>query len=135
MTTRTNRQIIEAFAVDYAAVPLAEDVVFLDRAQGRAFRGRAEVEALLRAFYVEGFPGAQMEVGCIVVDDASAVLEFTLHGRQEGPFLGIPPTGRQVDLPVTIVFQLTDGQVRAASLYYDAGTLLRQLGLALDVGD
>ena len=134
MATETNRHLAEAFVADYRAAVLAEDVVLRDEAQGRTFTGQAEVEALLRAFYVEGFPGAQSHVRCIVADEAAAVLEFTFRGRQDGPFMGISPTGREVALPMTIVFRMAHGQIRSARLYYDAGTLLRQLGLALDVG-
>ena len=129
--TETTSQIIAAFVESPVAVPLAEEVILQDHAQDRVYQGRGAVEGVLRAFFVAGFPGAQFEVHSSTAGETSAVLEFDLHGKQDGPFLGIPATGREVVLPMVIVCQISDGQVRRLSLYYDAGSLLRQLGLAL----
>ena len=129
--TATTRQIIADLVKDPAAVALAGEVVLQDHAQGRVYQGRAAVESLLRAFFVEGFPEAQTEVHSITVGETFAVSEFDLHGKQDGPFLGIPATGRQVALPMVIVCQIAEGQIHRLCLYYDAGGLLRQLRLAL----
>lgn len=63
-----------------------------------------------------------MEVHSITVGETSAVLKCAFHGKQDGPFLSIPSTGRQVVLPMTIVCQISDGQIHRLGLYYDAGT-------------
>ena len=132
MTNQVNRRLIELFAKDHTTACLSDDVIFHDHAQDRVFKGRDEVENLLQAIWAEGFPGAVTDVCNIVTDESAAVLEFVLHGRQSGPFMGIPATGRKVVLPMVIIFYLHDGRIRSANLYYDAGKLLRQLGLALD---
>lgn len=125
------RQIITAFVENPVAVTLAEEAALQDHAQGRVYQGRTAVEGVLQAFFATGFPGAQIEVHSSTADETSAVLEFDLCGKQDGPFLGIPATGREVVLPMVIVCQIADCQVRRLSMYYDAGSLLRQLGLAL----
>lgn len=129
--TETTRQIIAAFVENPTAVALAEEVVLRDHAQDRVYQGRAAVEGLLQAFFVEGFPGARIEVQSSTADKTSAVLEFDLHGNQGAPFLGIPATGREVALPMVIICQISNDQIHRLSLYYDAGSLLRQLGFAL----
>jgi steroid delta-isomerase-like uncharacterized protein len=129
--TETTRQIITAFVKNPTAVVLAEEVVLEDHAQNRICRGRAEVESVLRAFFVEGFPEVRTEVHSITADETFAVLECAFHGRQDGPFVGLPSTGREVALPIVIVCQILESQIHRLSLYYDAGSLLRQLGLAL----
>jgi predicted ester cyclase len=45
--------------------------------------------------------------------------------------MGIPPTGREIAVPMALFFWIDAEQIRQVTLYYDAGTLLRQLGLAL----
>jgi len=127
----TNRRLMAAFVRAPAAAPLAEDVVLEDVAQRRTCLGRDEAAGLLRAFFVEGFPAAQIEAEQLLADGEAAMLQFTFCGRQEGPFLGIPPTGRPVAVPMVLVCQIRDGRIQRAVLYYDAGRLLRQLGLAL----
>jgi hypothetical protein len=45
--------------------------------------------------------------------------------------MGILPTGREVVVPMALFCWIEAREIRKASLHYDAGTLLRQLGLAL----
>jgi predicted ester cyclase len=131
MTAQTNNRIARNLAASPVDLPLADDVIAEDHAQGCVFAGRAAVEALLREFFVVGFPNARCEVQCVVASEEGVAFEITLYGRQDGSFLSIPPTGREVRLPMTIMSVFDGSQVRRLSLYYDAGTLLRQLGLAL----
>ena len=125
-----NRQLVEAFVTERAAA-LAEDAVFWDQAQSRSFAGRALVEGMWRAFFAEGFAEVRIEIHRLIADDTAAALEFTFCGRHQGRFMGIPPTSREVAIPMALFCWIEAREIRRASLYYDAGTLLRQLGLAL----
>jgi len=127
----TTRRFMEAFAREPAAAPLLEDVVLKDMAQNCAFRGRTAVAGHLRAFFVEGFLEARVEVQTTLADESVAMLEFTFHGRQDGPFMGIPATGREIILPMIIVCHIAAEKIQQAAIYYDAGSLLRQLGMAI----
>lgn len=131
MSAQTNRALMQSFAAQVMSVPFTPDAVCCDVAQGCTYSGRAAVQRFLHTLYVDGFEHAQIDVRCIAADESAVAMEYVLRGRQAGTFAGIPPTGRSVVLPMTIVCQICDGQVWRASLYYDGGTLLRQLGLAL----
>jgi steroid delta-isomerase-like uncharacterized protein len=131
MTQYLNRQLAEAFVDQPAAVALAEDAVLWDHAQSRSFVGHAVVEAVWRAFFADGFAEVRIEIQTLIADDMAAALEFTFRGRHQGRFMGIPPTGREVAIPMALFCSIEARQIRQASLYYNAGTLLRQLGLAL----
>ena len=85
----------------------------------------------MQAAFVEAFADVSLTPRCRVVDERTAALEFEFHGRQIGRFLGIPATGRTVDVPMTLVCENRRGWNPGAALYYDAGTVLRQLGVAL----
>jgi predicted ester cyclase len=123
--------LIDLLATDHAALTLADDVVLRDQAQRREFVGRSAVEAMLHGFFTHGFSETRIEIDCLLVDQRAAVLAFVLNGRQTGSFLSLPVTGRTVAVPMTLVCHLSRNQVYQAALYYDAGTLLGQLGLAL----
>ncbi len=129
MTHHNHRHLIEAFLARDPDV-LAEDVVVQDLAQERLFRGREAVTAVLDAFFVQGFTGAQVEVQTLLVDEQGAALAFIFRGRQDGPFLDIPPTRLPVCVPMVLICRIDAGRITWGSLYYNAGTLLRQLGLA-----
>ena len=131
MTQHLNRQLVEAFIGGRTAVALTEDVVFWDQAQSRSFAGRAAVEAVWQALFAEGFAEVRIEIHTLIADDMAAALEFIFRGRHCGRFMGLPPTGQEVVIPMALFCQIEAGQIRRAILYYDAGTLLRQLGLAL----
>lgn len=129
--TQANRRLMEVFAREPAAAPLMDGVIWQDMAQNCTYRGRAAVAGLLRAFFVEGFPAARAEVQHLLADEETAVLQFTFHGRQDGPFMGIPATGREVSVPMIIVCHIATERIQQAAMYYDAGSLLKQLGMAL----
>jgi steroid delta-isomerase-like uncharacterized protein len=131
MIQHLNHQLVEAFVVQGAAAALTEDAVFSDQAQSRSFAGRAAVEAVWQALFAEGFTEVRIEVQTLIGDDAGAALEFIFRGRHRGRFMGIAPTDREVTIPMALFCGIEAGQIRQATLYYDAGTLLRQLGLAL----
>jgi steroid delta-isomerase-like uncharacterized protein len=120
---------VEAFALERDRGTLAEDVILRDQAQERSFCGRAEVAAFLDALFVQAFAGARIEVENLLVSGEAAALTFTFHGRQAGAFMGLPPTQQVVAVPMAMVLRLAGDEIRQADLYYNAGTLLRQLGL------
>jgi steroid delta-isomerase-like uncharacterized protein len=131
MTQHLNRQLVEAFIVGRTAVALTEDVVFWDQAQSRSFAGRAAVEVVWQALFADGFAEVRIEIHTLITDDTAAALEFIFRGRHHGRFMGLPATGQEVAIPMALFCWIEAGQIRRATLYYDAGTLLRQLGLAL----
>jgi len=64
------------------------------------------------------------------------VVEFTNRGTNMG-FIRtaageFSPTRRRIDVPYCSVMQIRDGKVVAGRDYYDASTILRQLGLIAD---
>jgi steroid delta-isomerase-like uncharacterized protein len=125
------RELVESFAVEQSAAALAEDAVFRDQAQERSVAGRATVAGMWQAWLADGFDEAQVDVHAFVGDDTTAALEFRFRGRHRGHFMGIAPTGREVAIPMALFCGIAAGRIRRATLYYNAGTLLRQLGLAL----
>lgn len=64
-----------------------------------------------------------------VTDDA-IIVEVIIRGTHLGTWRGLPATGRRVEIPLCGIYTF-DAQDRLAGekIYYDRGTVLRQLGV------
>ncbi|HXH57029.1 ester cyclase [Iamia sp.] len=52
------------------------------------------------------------------------------HTRPCGDFAGHPPTGREFRCRMAAVFEFAGDRITCERVYFDSGTILRQLGLA-----
>lgn len=81
----------------------------------------------------EGMPDLRFElIGGPCVDEANSRVaqEWRMFGTHTGDFLGTDATNNTVDLIGTDTFTVdADGRVTVLHAYYDAGSVLRQLGL------
>ncbi len=96
--------------------------------------GKVEGKEALRAFFAELFaaiPDMHFSVNRIVGgDDRIAVGEWSLSGTFDGgPFQGVEPTGRHVELRGVDVMEFEDGLLRHNTIYYDGLTFARQVGM------
>jgi steroid delta-isomerase-like uncharacterized protein len=99
----------------------------------------AQGEAQLREFFTEFFaavPDLEFEVEEVhPVDAHTAVGQWHLRGTfSGGPFQGIEPTGRPVDLRGVDVMRFADGKLRRNDVYYDGLSFARQIGLLPGAG-
>jgi steroid delta-isomerase-like uncharacterized protein len=103
--------------------------VFEDVPTGRRYVGDAIVSDNYHHLW-DGFPSLRREITRWTFGEDSAVIELTLRGRHDGPYRGIAPTGREIELRVIAHFQFDDeGRIAQETAYYDSRTFLRQLGL------
>jgi steroid delta-isomerase-like uncharacterized protein len=121
-----NRRNIEALLDNLCADP-----IYKIMAISATFKGQAQV----RQFYAdlfEGVPDANFELINSFVGEEGVAAESILRGAQHGPWLGIPPTGRELVLPMSIVVPMMHGQILGERLYFDLATLARQLGIPVE---
>lgn len=65
-------------------------------------------------------------------DEAGVAAQWRMRGTNDGPFLSLPATGRDIDVRVVSMFG-TDGRCLASeTIYFDLATLARQMGLPLE---
>jgi SnoaL-like polyketide cyclase len=57
----------------------------------------------------------------------AAIAETRFRGRHIGEFLGVPETGRDIDVPIAIFVSFRDGLTGGERFYWDRATLLGQL--------
>jgi steroid delta-isomerase-like uncharacterized protein len=79
---------------------------------------------------MKALPDLEIEVHCQHVTDDAVLVEVMIRGTHLGVWRGLPATGRRIEFPLCGVYTF-DGDDRLAGekIYYDRGTVLRQLGL------
>ncbi len=97
---------------------------------GRRYSGRDIVGENYRHLW-DGFPELRREITRWTFGEDSAVIELTLQGVHDGPYRGIPATGREIELQIIAHFQFDDeGRIAQETAYYDTLSFTRQVGLA-----
>jgi steroid delta-isomerase-like uncharacterized protein len=92
-------------------------------------------EAAVAAYYEEtraAFPDQRNEVIAIHQADDAVVVEFDLLGTHDGPFRGLPPTGRSFRCRMVALFLFEADRLVCERVYFDSATIQRQLGIARD---
>ena len=106
---------------------LHEQCRFEDRALGIAYEGRQGAAAYYRQWW-DAF-GLEVRGERRHWASDTMIAEALYTGIHRGEFLGIPPTGRTISLPVAVIIGFRDGLMSGERFYYDLTTLLRQLGV------
>jgi steroid delta-isomerase-like uncharacterized protein len=93
------------------------------------YKGRDGV----RLFYdqlMKALPDLQIEVQRQHIADDAILVEVIIRGTHLGAWRGLPPTGRRVEFPLCGVYTFdADDRLASEKIYYDRGTVLRQLGV------
>jgi steroid delta-isomerase-like uncharacterized protein len=85
---------------------------------------RQFMESIVRAF-----PDVHFEIDQLFGDGEFGAIRWTLTGTHRGELMGIPPTNRPVVIHGCTIGRLRQGKALHDWLYWDTGTLLRQLGV------
>ena len=78
------------------------------------------------------FPDQRNELIALHHSDDAVIVEANLFGTHDGPFRGLPPTGRSFEMRFCALFVFDEDRLVCERVYFDAGTILRQLGIAHD---
>jgi steroid delta-isomerase-like uncharacterized protein len=100
-----------------------------DEAWGEHYDGAGGV----RRFYeqlMKALPDLEIEVQRRHVTDDAIVMEVMIRGTHLGEWRGLPATGRRVEVPLCGVYTFDSAdRLAGEKIYYDRGTVLRQLGV------
>jgi len=78
------------------------------------------------------FPDFFFAVDKIHDADDAVIVEGTFKGTHDGAWRGLPATGKKVLLPMVIIFRFEGEGMICERVFFDLGTMLRQLGVAHD---
>lgn len=77
----------------------------------------------------EAFPDMEYSLEHILAEDDLVAGRWIVSGTHEGEFEGIPPTGKDVEVPASGLFQVENEKISEVWLTYDRLGLLQQLGV------
>ncbi|MDU8942395.1 ester cyclase [Ovoidimarina sediminis] len=115
---------------DAILATLGEGGTYQDPSTGGPISGEA-LRGYVTAIW-NVFPDLGFEIASHSDDGASA--QWIMRGTNHGSYHGLPPTGRQVELPGADFFTFdASGRIASVTGYFDGGVIPRQLGLDIIV--
>jgi steroid delta-isomerase-like uncharacterized protein len=78
------------------------------------------------------FPDQRNELIAMHHSDDAVLVEAMLYGTHGGNFRGLPATGRKFEMQFLAIFVFEEDRLVCERVYFDVGTILRQLGIAHD---
>jgi len=112
---------------------LAEDVVYTMMANGQESHTPQGVLQMLDYFYHVAFEAAP-EGDNVIIGDGKAMIESIIVGKHIGEFAGVPATGKEIRVPICIVYDLENDQIKRARIYFEMPVLMQQLGVPMGAG-
>ncbi len=133
--SESNKQVVMAFIEDIlnrgdfdrANDLVREDFVELDPLPGQQ-QGREGLKAVI-AQMRSAFPDMHWVVSETVAEGEKVVSRFTWTGTHRDTFLGIPATGKHVEVKGVVIDRLESGKMADSRILMDTLGLLQQLGV------
>ena len=126
-TTRRAYDLINAGDIDGFGGLMADDFVEHEEMPGLA----PTKEGVLDMFrmYLAAFPDMQMHAEEVLVSGDKTVTRARATGTHQGELMGMPPTGKSVDVKLIDIMQFNDaGMVREHWGLMDMFSMMQQLG-------
>ena len=79
--------------------------------------------------YLTAFPDLNLSIEDLIAEEDKVVWRFKSSGHQNGPFMGIPATGKTGNITGIVIFRLENSRIVEAWVNIDALGLLQQLGV------
>jgi len=106
---------------------MADDAVFTIMDTGQENHGPEGIALMLKDFYHGTFE-ADAEITNTIFADGQAVVEAYVVGKHTGMFAGVPATGKDVRMPICVVYDLENDQIKRGRVYVASGVFLQQVG-------
>jgi steroid delta-isomerase-like uncharacterized protein len=134
VTFEDNKQFMQRFVeevinkknVDAINQLVAEDFVEHVPFPGQG-PGREELKHVISTF-LSAFPDIQWILEEQIAEGQTVVSRFTMTGTHRGEFLGIPPTGKLVNVWGVVIDVVKDGKFAESRIIMDTLGLMQQLG-------
>jgi predicted ester cyclase len=127
----TERKVMQEYIdalvkrADYP-VYFTDDIVATIEGTDQRAVGREAAGQLIRYIH-EGAFDAGPELKNLLVDEGKAAIEADFVGTHTGEFAGIPPTGRAVRVPYSVLYDIRGDQISGLRIYFPMILLVEQL--------
>jgi steroid delta-isomerase-like uncharacterized protein len=127
---KTMRRLVEE-VINNKYLAVIDDIIHPDyvyRAPGQELHGRQALRELFTAYHT-AFPDLQVNIDDLICADNKAAVLFTLTGTHENELMGIPATGKQVNINGMICSRIENGQIIEEWELLDQLSLFQQLDM------
>lgn len=125
---RWNEEIWGERNLDAVDDLVARDFVGYDPSLPEPVRGPEEVRETIEML-LSAFPNTAVELEAVVAEGDWIAQRMTATGTHEGEFMGIDPTGEEIEVTVMAFHRVQNGKAVEEWQLYDAIGMLAQLGV------
>ncbi len=135
MSTEQNKRIMRRVydeVINKGNLDLAEELIAVDLVEHEEFPGLSQGLEGFKQFlkmFRDAFPDLHFSVEDTVAEGDKVVSRFTIRGTHKGEFMGIAPTGRQVEVPAIDICRFADGKLVEHWGQSDMMSMMAQLGV------
>ena len=104
---------------------MASDVVFTNMATGEKYKNPESVTNMLNYIYHVAFD-ADAEVKNLIFTEDKAVFEADFVGKHIGEFAGFQATGKDVRVPLCVVYDIEEDKIKNGRIYFEVPALFEQ---------
>jgi predicted ester cyclase len=127
----TERQVMQEYLdtlIKRADFPefFTDDVVVTFEGTDQRAHGREAGGQLIRYVHETAFD-ARAELKNLLVDDGKAAIEADFVGTHTAEFAGVQPTGRDVRVPYSVIYDLHGDKISAVRIYFPMSLLIEQI--------
>lgn len=126
----TMRRLVEE-VINNKCLAVIDEIIHPDyvyRTPGQELHGREALNELFTTYYA-AFPDLHVKIDDLVCTDNKAALLFTLTGTHENELMGIPATGKQVNINGMACSRIENGQIIEEWELLDQLTMFQQLDM------
>jgi steroid delta-isomerase-like uncharacterized protein len=135
MSTEENKALMRRLVEEFintgntavAEALVAEDHVGLEPSPGQEQGREGLIDNLARMR--TAFPDLEWTIEEQVAEGDKVAAYIVWRGTHQGVFLGIPPTGKRVTVPLMAVDYFVAGQCKKSRILMDTMSLMQQLGV------
>jgi steroid delta-isomerase-like uncharacterized protein len=124
---RFGEEVLNNKDLDATDEIVAEDFVELDPFPGQE-QGREGLKQVLRMLFA-AFPDQHWTLEEQIAEGEKVASRVTWRGTHLGEYLGIPPTGRRVDVKAVVIDRIISGKMVESRMLSDVFGLMQQLGV------
>ena len=103
---------------------------FVDHEELPGFGNDRDGAKAFMAMLRDAFPDLEAPVDDMIAEGNKVVVRARLTGTHKGEFLGIPATGKSVDVPMIDIIEFSGDKAAAHWGITDMGALMEQLGIS-----
>jgi len=120
------KENIEDYLATHDVKYVAEDAVFKQSGTGDEYKGREAIAGMLHYMYHVAFD-AKTEITGKIITEKKAMFEGFFKGKHIGEFAGLQPTNKEINVPICVTYDLENGLIKKARIYFLGEVLMKQL--------